>query len=115
MITVELMNSCRKEPKICMQCRVTNNAMLALRSRIKVEWVMEILEVEEEEEQQLEKAKDQSLATDVANKDTMQEIVIDLSQYVLIVNLMNTLSKTTPFYREGFRKRDRNWKTKMFS
>lgn len=108
MIIVELMNSCRKEPKICMQCRVTSSAMLALRNTTKVEWVLEIVEVEEEEEQQLVEAKDRSLATDVANKDTMQEIVTNLSQYVLIVNPMNTLSKTTPFYREGFRKRDHN-------
>ena len=53
-------------------------------------------------------AKDRSLAIDVTNMDTMQEIVTNLSQYVLIVNPMNTLSKTAPFYKEGFRKRDRN-------
>ena len=80
--------------------------MLALHSTTKVEWVLEILEVEEEEEKQLAEAKDRSLATNVAIKDTMQEIVINPSQYVLIVNTMNTLSNTAPFYKEGFRKRD---------
>ena len=90
MIIAELMNSCRKEPKTCMQCRLTNGAMLALRIMTKAEWVVEIIEVEEEEEQQLTEAEDQSLATDVTNKDTMQGIVINLSQYVLIVNPTNT-------------------------
>ena len=80
-----------------MQCKVTSSAMLALCNMTKVEWVVEIIEVEEEQEQ-LAKAKDQSLATNVTSKDTMQEIVTDLSQYVLIVNLMNTLSKTVLFY-----------------
>ena len=97
MITADLINSCRKQPKIYMQCRVTSSAMLALRSTTKAEWVMEILEVEEEEEQQLAEAKHRSLATNVANKDTMQELVTYLSQYVLIVNPMNTLLKTAPF------------------
>ena len=58
---------------------------------------MEIIEVEEEDEQ-LAEAKDQSLAIDVTNKDTMQEIVTNLSQYVLIVNPMNTLLKTIHHY-----------------
>ena len=98
MIIIELMNSCRKEPKICMQCRVTSSAMLTLHSTTKVEWVVEILEVEEVEEQQLAKAKDQSLAIDVTSKDTMQEIITNLSQYVLIVNPMNTLLKTVQLY-----------------
>ena len=98
MITAELMNSCRKEPKRCMQCRVTNNTMLALHSMTKAEWAVEILEVKEEEEQQLAEAKDRSLATDVASKDTMQEIVTNLSQYVFIVNPMNTLLKTAHRY-----------------
>ena len=79
-----------------MQCRVTNNAMLTLCSTTKVEWVVEILEVEEEEEEKLAEAKDQSLATDVASKDTMQEIVTNLSQYVLIVNPMNTFVEDCP-------------------
>ena len=52
------MNSCKKEPKIYMQCRVTSNAMLALHSMTKAEWVVEILEVEEEEEKQLAEAND---------------------------------------------------------
>ena len=52
--------------------------MLALRSMTKAEWVVEILEVEEEEEK-LAEAKDQSLAIDVTSKDTLQGIVIDLS------------------------------------
>ena len=95
-IIVELMNSCRKEPKICMQCRVTNDAMLALHSTTKAECVVEILGVEEED--QLAEAKDQSLAINVTNKDTMQGIVIRLSQHVLIVNLMNTLWKTIQRY-----------------
>ena len=81
MIIAELMNSCRKEPKICMLCRLTNRVMLALRSMTKAEWVMETIEVEEEEEQ-LAEAKDQSLAIDVTNKDTMQEIVTSLSQHM---------------------------------
>ena len=78
MIIAELMNSCKKEPKICMQCRLTSRAMLALRSTTKVEWVVEILEVKQEEEQ-LAEAKDQSLAIDVTNKDTMQDIVTSMS------------------------------------
>jgi hypothetical protein len=57
MITTELMNSCSKKPKICMRCKLTNREMLALHSMTKAEWVVEILEVEEEEEQ-LEEAKD---------------------------------------------------------
>ena len=57
MIIAELMDSCRKEPKMCMQCRLTSRAMLALCSMTKAEWVMEILEVEEEEEK-LAEAKD---------------------------------------------------------
>ena len=97
MITTELMNSCRKKHKTCMQCRLTSRAMLALRSMTKVEWVVEIIEVEDEEEK-LAEAKDQSLATDVTNKDTMQEIVTNLSQYVLIVNPMNTLLKMVQRY-----------------
>ena len=112
MITVELMNKCRKEPKICMQCRLTSREMLSLRSTTKEKWVMEIIEVEEEEEQ-LAESKDQSLATDVTSKDTMQEIVTNLSQYVLIVNPMNTLLKTAQCYEEGFKRRDRNYETKM--
>ena len=80
-----------------MQCRLTSRAMLALHSTTKAEWVMEILEVEEEEEQ-LAEAKDQSLATYVTDKDTMQEIVTSLSQYVLILNPMNTLLKTVQHY-----------------
>jgi hypothetical protein len=91
-----------------MQCIETSSTMLALHSTTKAEWVMEILQVEEDEEQQLAKAKDRSLAIDVASKDTMQEIVTDLSQYVLILNPMNTLSKTAQFYKEGFKKRDHN-------
>ena len=71
--------------------------MLALRSMTKAEWVVEIIEVEEEEEQLVE-ARDQSLDIDVASKDTMEEIVTNLSQYVLIVNPMNTLLKTTQLY-----------------
>ena len=67
--------------------------MLALHSMTKVEWVMETIEVKEEEEQ-LAEAMDQYLAIDVTNNDTMQGIVIDLSQHVLIVNLMNALWKT---------------------
>ena len=97
MITAELMNSCRKESKTCMQCKLTSKATLALRSMTKAEWVMEIIEVKEEEEQ-LTEAKDQSLAIDVTSKDTMQEIVTNLSQYVLIVNPMNTLLKTIQHY-----------------
>lgn len=97
MIIAELTNSCRKELKICMQCRLTSRAMLELCITTKIEWVMEILEVKEEEEKLVE-AKDQSLATNVTNKDTMQEIVTNLSQYVLIVNPMNTLSKTAQLY-----------------
>ena len=97
MIIAELMNSCRKEPKIYMQCRLTSRAMLALCSTTKEKWAMEILHVEEEEEQ-LAEAKEQSLATDVTSKDTMQETVTNLTQYVLIVNPMNTLLKTAPFY-----------------
>ena len=97
MITVELMNSCRREPKTCMLCRLTNKAMLALRSTTKVEWVVETIEVQEEEEQ-LAEAKDQSLAIDVTNKDTMQGIAITLSQHVLIVNLMNTFWKIVQHY-----------------
>ena len=93
MITTELMNSCKREPNTCMICRLTNKAMLGLHSMTKVEWVMETIEVKEEEEQ-LEEAKDQSLYIGVTNKDTLQGIVIDLSQHVLIVNLMNTLWKT---------------------
>ena len=58
MIIADIMNSCRKEPKICMQCRVTSSVVLALRSTTKVEWVVEIIEVEEKEEQQLADAKD---------------------------------------------------------
>ena len=77
--------------------RMTSREMLALCSMTKAEWVMEIIEVKEEEEQ-LEKAKDQSLAIDVTNKDTMKEIVTRLSQHVLIVNLMNTLLKTVQRY-----------------
>ena len=114
MNTAELIDLCKKELRICMLCKLTNEAMLELRSTTKVEWVVETIEVEEEE-QQLAEAKDRSLATDVASKDTMQEIVTNLSQYVLIVNPMNTLLKTAPFYREGFRKRDHNWVTKMSS
>ena len=98
MIIEDIMNSCRKEPKICMQCKATSSAILALRSTTKAEWVVEIIEVKEEVEQQLAEAKDRSLATDVTSKDTMQEIVTDLSQYVLTINPMNTLSKTGPFY-----------------
>ena len=93
-ITAELMNSCRKEPKICMKCKLISRVMLALHSTTKEEWVVEIIEVEEEEEQQFVEAKDRSLAIDVASKDTMQDMVTDLSQYVLIVNPMNTLLKT---------------------
>ena len=70
MITAELMNSCRKEPKTCMQCRLTSKAMLALCNTTKEEWVVEIIEVDEEEEQ-LAEAKDQSLAIDVTNMDTL--------------------------------------------
>ena len=69
MIIAKLMNSCRKEPKTCMLCRLTSKAMLALHSITKVEWVVETIEVEEEEEQLVE-AKDQSLAIDVTNMDT---------------------------------------------
>ena len=71
--------------------------MLALRSTTKVEWVVETIE-EEEEEEQLAEAKDQSLAIYVTNKDTLQGIVIDLSQHVLIANLMNTLWKIVQRY-----------------
>ena len=78
MITLEPTDSCRKELKTCMLCRLTNKAMLALCSTTKVEWVVETIE-EEEEEVQLAEAKDQSLAIDVTNKDTSQGIVIDLS------------------------------------
>ena len=77
MITAKLMNSCRREPKTCMLCRLTSKAMLALHSLTKVEWVVETIEVEEEE--RLEEAKDQSLAIDVNSMDTTQGIVIDLS------------------------------------
>ena len=70
---------------------------LALCSMTKAQWVMEIIEVEEEEEQ-LAEAKDQSLTIDVTNKDTMEEIVTSLSQHVLIANLMNTLLKTVQRY-----------------
>ena len=48
MITAEPMDSCRKELKTCMLCKLTNKAMLALRSTTKVEWVMETIEEEEE-------------------------------------------------------------------
>ena len=47
-ITTEIMDSCRKQLKTCMICRLTNKAMLALRSMTKVEWVMETIEEEEE-------------------------------------------------------------------
>ena len=57
-----------------MQCKVTNNKILALRSTTKEEKVMEALEVEEEEEDLVE-VEDKSLATTMDNKDTMQETV----------------------------------------
>ena len=50
-VIAEIMNLCKKEIKTCMQCRVTSSAMLSLCSTTKGEWVMEILEVKEEEEQ----------------------------------------------------------------
>ena len=110
MITTELMNSCRKEPKTCMQCRLTSKAMSTLHSTTKEEWVVEIIEVEEEEEQLIE-AEDQSLAIDVTNKDTMKGIVTNL----FIVNPMNTLLKTIQRYYEGFKRRNLNSETKMSS
>ena len=48
--TAELMDSCTKELKTCMLCKLTNKVMLALRSMTKVEWVMENLQEEEEAE-----------------------------------------------------------------
>ena len=71
--------------------------MLALPSMTKEEWVVETIE-EDEEEEKLAEAKDHSLAIDVTNKDTMQGSVINLSQHVLIVNLMNTLLKNIQHY-----------------
>ena len=53
-----------------MQCRVTNNRILALRSMTKEEKVVEALEAEEEEEEMVE-VEDQSLAIAVDKKDTM--------------------------------------------
>ena len=90
-----------------MQCRVTNNKILALRSTTKEEKVMEALEVEEEEEEMVE-VEDQSLAIAVDNKDTMQETVTNPLQFVSIVNLMTILWKTTLFYKESGRIRDRS-------
>ena len=97
MINAELMNSCRREPKTCMLSKLTSKAMLALCSMTKEEWVVETIQVTEEEDQLVE-AKDQSLAIDVTSKDTMQDIVTNLSQYVLTVNPMNTLFKTAQLY-----------------
>ena len=50
MITIELMNSCRREPETCMLCRLAKKALLVLRSMTKVEWVMKTIEEEKEEE-----------------------------------------------------------------
>ena len=48
--TVKLMESCRKELKTCMLCRLANKATLALHSTNRVEWVVETIEEEEEAE-----------------------------------------------------------------
>ena len=75
---------------------------------------MGVLEVEEEEKELVE-VKDQSLATDMDNKDIMQETITNPPQYVSIANPMNILLKTALFYRISGRRRDRSWVTRMFS
>lgn len=97
-----------------MQCRVTNNRMLALHSTTKEEQVVEASKVEEELEEMVE-VEDQSIVIIVDNKDIMIENATNPSQYVSIANLMNISWKTSLSYRGCGRKRDRSWKTRIFS
>ena len=46
----KLTDSCTKELRICMLCKLTNKAMLKIHITTKVEWVVETTEKEEEEE-----------------------------------------------------------------
>ena len=46
----ELMDLCKKGLRICMLCKLTNKAMLALHITTKVKRVVETTEEEEEEE-----------------------------------------------------------------
>ena len=93
---------------------MTSSRTLALHSTTKEEQVVEDSEAEEELEEMV-KVEDQSLAITADNKDTIPENVISLSQYVSIVNLITILWKTSLFYKESGRIRDRSRKIRMFS
>ena len=64
----------------------------------KEEQVAEALEVAEEVEDFIE-VVDKSIATATDNKDTTQETVPTLPQYVSIANSMTMLLKTALFYK----------------
>ena len=97
-----------------MRCRVTSKTILTLRSTTKEEWVVEVLEAEEEVED-LAEAVDKLFSTTADNKDTTCEIVPTPPLPISIASPMIMLLKNVLFYKLSGRKRDHIWEIRMFS